>query len=173
MIAVENQVAVLPVTVAAIFDATNSADLFRANAAECSVPDAWPVRSIYEAMERAGSLKCFAAFSGSDNLLIGFVSVLSAVVAHDGHLVATTESLFVDPAYRHTSAFEDLFAAAENYATESGCRILSCSARVGSPLDKILSCRPGFQLTHHQHTEWLGEWQARGSGSGSESGGGA
>jgi hypothetical protein len=108
------------------------------------------------AMEKAGALKCFAAYS--EDLMIGFCSVITAIVPHDGHLVSTTESLFVGPDYRHTSAFEDLFSAAERYATGAGCRVLCCSARVGSSLDKVLSRRTGFRATHRQHTKWLGEW---------------
>jgi GNAT superfamily N-acetyltransferase len=104
-------------------------------------------------------LKCFAAYL--DDHLIGFCSVLSAIVPHDGHLVATTESLFVDPAYRHTSAFEDLFSTAEDYATQAGCRVLTCGARIGSRLDKVLARRAGFAATHTQHTKWLGDFRPR------------
>jgi len=154
MIAVETEIRIRPVSFRDILDASNAADLIQTYREECLVPDAEPQPAIYEAMERAGALKCFAAYS--DDLLIGFVSVLRAVVPHDGHFVATTESLFVDPAYRSTDAFENLFAAAEQYATESGCRILSCCARIGSSLDKVLTRRPGFRATHTQHTKWLG-----------------
>jgi GNAT superfamily N-acetyltransferase len=161
MIAAEHQVTIHPVPVAAIFDAPNSIGLLQAYAAECLVPDAEPRRPMYEAMEQSGVLQCFVAYFGSDNLLIGFVSVMPVIVPHDGHLIATTESLFVDPAYRHTSAFEDLFAAAEQYATAAGCRVLTCSARIGSQLDKVLARRAGFSRTHSQHTKWLGDWRAK------------
>ena len=150
------RVTVLPVPVATIFADPASTVLLRAYAAECLVPDAEPQPAVYEAMERAGVLRCFAAYSNPGSLLVGFCSVLCAVVPHDGHLVAKTESLFVDPSYRHTSAFEDLFAAAEQHATAAGCRVLTCSARVGSQLDRVLACRTGFQHTHSQHTKWLG-----------------
>lgn len=157
------QIDVIPVSFGTIFFDSNAAPLIRAYAAECLVPDAEPQPAIYEAMEKAGVLKCFAAYlvpvDSSDRLrLIGFCSVLTVVVPHDGHLVATTESLFVDPAYRHTSAFQLLFAAAEHYATGIGCRVLTCGARIGSQLDKVLERRAGFMPTHTQHTKWLGEW---------------
>ena len=153
------QVTIISVPFSVITDAPNAANLIRAYAAECLVPDAEPQPAIYEVMEKAGVLKCFAAYL--DDHLIGFCSVLSAIVPHDGHLVATTESLFVDPAYRHTSAFEDLFSTAEDYATQAGCRVLTCGARIGSRLDKVLARRAGFAATHTQHTKWLGDFRPR------------
>jgi hypothetical protein len=167
------RVTVLPVSVAAIFDSPNAAELVRAYSSECLVPSAQPQPALYEAMERAGSLKCFAAYVDDPNglndgrdlggsaifygrpLLIGFISVLNAVVPHDGHRIGTIESVFVYSAYRYTTAWNSLLVAAEQYATEIGCHIISCGPRVGSRLDKILARRPGYKPTHIQHTKWL------------------
>ena len=74
---------------------------------------------------------------------------------------ASLEKLFVDPAYRHTSAFEDLFSAAEQYVTYSSSDVFSCGARIGSALDKVLSRRSGFTATHTQHTKWLSDRKER------------
>ena len=176
--AIAREVTVLPVSIAMIFDAPNGGDLIRAYAAECLVPDAEPQRPMYEAMESARILHCWAAYLTEDIAPhlptapalpepralpppIGFCSIITTVVPHDGHLVATTESIFVDSAYRHTSAFEDLFTAAEKYATAAGCRVLTSGARIGSALDKVLTRRIGFTRTHSQHTKWLGEFRPR------------
>jgi len=139
----------------------NFLPLTRAYAAECLVPDAEPQPAMYEAMEQAGMLTCFAAYvgDGQTDRLAGFCSVITAIVPHDGHLVATTESIFVHPTHRATPAFSLLFAAAEDYATSAGCRVLTCGARRGSALDRVLSRRAGFSPTHTQHTKWLGEWK--------------
>jgi GNAT superfamily N-acetyltransferase len=151
------EVTVFPVSYATILDAPNSPTLLRAYAEECLVPDAEPQRLIYEAMEKTGVIQCFAAYFDQEeyHLLIGFVSILRSIVPHDGHLIAAVESLFVDPAYRSTGAGLMLMAAAEQFATESGCRCLLASARLGSPLDLILSRRAGYERTHSQHTRWL------------------
>ena len=164
----KTQIDIHPVPVAVIFDAPNSADLIRAYAKECLIPDAEPQRATYEAMEKAGALQCFAAYSYADfgdfvigrdasALLIGIVSVIRASMPHSGQLVATVESLFVDPDYRGTGAGAKLLFAAEQYAEDSGCVALTCMARVGSTFDKVLSRRDGYALTHMQHTRWLAE----------------
>lgn len=158
------QIAIVAVPFSTIMDDPAFPDLLRAYATECLVPDVEPQPAIYAGMDKAGMLRCFAAYAqsdSSDSLLIGFCSVITAVVPHDGHLVATTESLFVDPVYRHTEAFELLFSAAEQYATEARCRVLTCGARIGSALDKVLSRRAGFTATHTQHTKWLGGFKPR------------
>ena len=164
---IQTQVTVCPVSVSEIFDAPNAADLLHAYAEECLVPDAQPQRATYEVMERAGVLKCFAAYVDLTTneldapavfpcpLLVGFVSVLCAVMPHNGKRMATPESVFVDSAYRSTGAGDLLLDAAEQYATETGCIAITGLARVGSPFEKVLSRRAGYQLTHSQHTRWL------------------
>ena len=150
-------VTVLPVSFRAILSAPNAATLLTTYAKHCLVPDPEPQPQLYEAMERAGIFQAFAAYfnDGVDEILIGFVGVIRSIVPHDGHLIAATESLFVDPDYRSTGAFFMLIAAAESFATDSGCRCLLASARVGSALDLILSRRGGYEKTHNQHTRWL------------------
>lgn len=148
------ELTVLPVSFTAILDAPNAVVLLRSYAEECSVPDAEPQRAMYEAMEQTGVMQCFAVYFGEASL-VGFVSVLRTIVPHDGHHIAAIESLFVDPIYRSTGAGFLLLAAAERFATDSGCRCLLASARLGSPLDLILSRRDGYDRTHSQHTRWL------------------
>ena len=150
---VPTTVTILPVSFRDILDAPNSADLIQAYATECLVPDAQPQRAAYEAMEKAGALQCFAAYV--NGRLIGFCSVLSAVMPHTGFRLATVESVFVDPAYRSLGADADLLDAAEQYAIDSDCRQITGLARVGSAFDKVLSRRPGYTPTHTQHTRWL------------------
>ena len=148
------EVTVLPVSYAAILDDPRASDLLRSYARECLVPDASPQRPLYAAMEKSGSIQCFAAYL-NETLLVGFVSVICTVVLHDGHFIAAIESLFADPVYRSTGAGLMLIAAAERFATDRGCRCLLSSARIGSALDMILTQRDGYNVTHRQHTRWL------------------
>ncbi len=154
MTTVETQVIVTVVPFATILDDPSFPTLLRAYAEECSVPDAEPQRAIYAAMEQAKVLCCFTARAEPDNLLIGFVSVLTTAMPHGGRL-ATVESLFVDPSYRSTGAANLLLDAAERHAQESNCSSLACLARVGSAFEKVLSRRAGYTLTHSQHTRRL------------------
>ena len=146
-------VEIRPVSYADILDAPNAEELIRSYASECSVPNAEPQPEIYAAMESAGALKCFGAYV--DDRLVGFVSVLTAIVPHDGHRVAVQESLFVSPAYRRTGAGQKLLEAAKKYAVELDCMAFQSSARIGSRLDKVLSREANCQLTHHMYTFWL------------------
>ena len=147
-----NVVHVQSVSFSVILDAPNADALLRAYAEECLVPDATPQRLIYEAMEGAGALKCFAAYA-EGTLLIGFCSILVARMPHTGHLLATGESIFVDSACRDTGAGNLLINAAEQYA-DSICAPLSWLPRVDSAFDKVLSRRPGYSRTHSQYTRW-------------------
>jgi len=150
---ISTEVTILPVSYATILDDPAAPALLRAYAEECLVPDASPQREVYAAMEQAGVIQCFGAYV--TNSLIGFVSVLRTIVPHDGHLIAAVESLFVDSCQRHLGADRLLVAAAKMHATNSGCRCLLASARMGSALDLVLSRRPDCDKTHTQYTFWL------------------
>jgi GNAT superfamily N-acetyltransferase len=151
-------VAILPIRFTAILDAPNAAHLIRSYAAACIVPDAEPQRPLYDAMEKAGIIHCFGAYSlvgDAGPVLIGFSSVICSIMPHDGHLVASLESLFVDPPHRSTGASDMLLSAAEKFAADAGCRCFVCQARTGSAYDTVLSRRTGFSQTHSQYTKWL------------------
>ena len=106
-------------------------------------------------MEKAGVIQCFAAYALPGNLLVGFVSVLTAIMPHNGRRIAVGESIFVDSRYRNTGAGNSLLLAAEQYATKAECKVLTWLPRIGSAFDKVLSRRPGYALTHSQYTRWL------------------
>lgn len=155
MIETAAQIVVLPVSFSVILDAPNSGTLLCAYAEECLVPDARPQRAIYEVLERAGNLHCFAAYSGSPSgPLVGFVSLICAVMPH-GARIGNIESIFVDPAYRATGAADLLLSSAERYAAGDGCDAVVATARVRSAFEKVLERRTGYAPTHSQHTKWL------------------
>jgi GNAT superfamily N-acetyltransferase len=139
-----------PVSVLDIFNDANYPTLLQAYAEECTEPDSNPQQTVYVAMEQTGVLRCFAAYS--NDTLIGFVSVLVSAMPHNGQRMAVVESLFVAPDYRSTGAGEKLIAAVEEFTAESGCARLTFLPRTGSKLDKVLSRRAGYSLTHLQYT---------------------
>jgi hypothetical protein len=162
MTGAENPITILPVSVAAIFDAPNAADLIHAYAAACIVPDAEPQRPTYDAMERAGIIHAFGAYTDFEGspLLVGFASVICSIMPHDGHLVATLGEMFIDKPYRHTDAEDLLLSAVERCASDSGARCFICQARIGSKYDKRLSQRAGFDPIFTQYTKWLNGYGA-------------
>ena len=139
-----------------ILAAPNAQQLIDEYAAECSIPDAKPQTQMYAAMEQSGALVCFGAHVANE--LVGFVSMLIAVMPHHGKRVATLESLFVLSSHRDSGAGDALLSAAEQYAddaADSGCLALLYTARVGSRLEKVLSRRAGCKASHTVFTRWL------------------
>jgi GNAT superfamily N-acetyltransferase len=145
--------AVLRVSHVAILCAANARQLVDEYAAECSIPDAYPQEEKYAALEQSGALQCFAAYV--DDELIGFASVLSAVMLHNGRRMAALESIFVSRSHRSSGAGNALLSAAEQYAAEVECVGLSYLPRIGSALEKVLLRRSDCEPTHTMYTRWL------------------
>ena len=142
-----------PVSYAEILDAPNATELLDAYSKDCMMPAHDPQRQMYEAMERSGSLKCFGAFYSG--VLVGFVSVITGVMPHNGKRIATIESLFALPSHRQYGTGDALLSAVEVFALKEGCVALLYTARVGSPLEVVLSRRPGCKASHTMFTRWL------------------
>jgi GNAT superfamily N-acetyltransferase len=142
-----------PVSYADILDAPNSAELLDAYSKDCVMPDYNPQRQIYAAMENSGALHCFGAYS--DDVLVGFVSVVAGVMPHNGKRIATIESLFALPSHRKLGTADALLSTVESFSIRNGCVALLYTARVGSPLDVVLSHRPGCKASHTMFTRWL------------------
>ena len=144
---------ILRVSHADILEAENAAQLIAEYAAECSVPDANPQAEQYAALEQAGALQCFGAYV--DGTLIGFASVLTAIMPHHGKRVATVESIFVQAQSRTTDAALFLLSALEQYAAERDCVAMLSTARAGSQYDKLLQRRYNQTPSHSLYTRWL------------------
>lgn len=127
--------------------------LIQEYAAECCIPDAEPQPHIYAAMEQAGALECFGAYI--DDALVGFVSVVSSIMPHNGKRIATIESIYAAPEHRDSGAGTALMDAAEEFSATSGCIVLIYTARVGSALEKVLSRRSGCSRSHAMFSRWL------------------
>jgi hypothetical protein len=136
-----------------ILGALNARALISEYAAECSLADHDPQHQMYAAMEECGALQCFGAYVADE--LIGFASVVNAVMPHNGKRAATMESLFVLASCRDGCAGNDLLSAVEEYASGIGCGPLLYTARIGSRLEKVLSRRSGCLASHTVFTRWL------------------
>lgn len=136
-----------------IFDDPSYTVLKDEYARECSIPDANPLREMYEVMENAKALDCFGAYV--EGKLVGFITVIQTLTPHHGKRVATVESFFVASAHRSAGLSRSLLEAAKACAKEAGCVKLLYTARTGSRFSTVLSRRPGCVLTHVQFTESL------------------
>jgi hypothetical protein len=126
-----------------ILGAPNAAELIEEYGKECMV-QVNPQAEIYARMEDSGALQCFGVYDDQD--LVGFASVLTAVMPHSGIRIGTVESIFVSAGKRPSGA--SLMVTLEKYAKAAGCAMLLYSARVGSRLEWILSQRRECRHTH-------------------------
>lgn len=106
-------------------DVREQPELLAEYAAESAIaalgkPD--PQWETYAAMEAVGCLQVFAVYV--DGRMVGFVSVLAAVLPHYGVKAATVESLFVGKAWRWTRAGATLMRIVERYAAAEGCKAI-------------------------------------------------
>ena len=145
--------AVLRVRHVAILCAPNAQLLIDEYAAECSIPEALPQAEMYAALEEIGALQCFGAYV--DEELVGFASVVSAVMPHNGRRSATLESIFVSADHRSSGAGNALLIAAEHYAAERECVAIIYSPRIGSTMERVLLRRCDCHPTHTVYTRWL------------------
>lgn len=136
-----------------ILGAPNAKALLEAYAEDCLMPGAESQVEIYQYMESAGVLACFGAYA--DQELVGFVTVVSSVMPHNGKRAASIESLFVDRRYRDLGVGRELLDAANGYARSTECVVLTMTARVASALATVLEHRQSCTLTHVVFTEWL------------------
>lgn len=120
----------------------NEPELLAEYATECSItligtPN--PQWETYAAMEAVGLMQVFAAYS--DDHMVGFASVLVAVLPHYGVKIATVESLFVSKDQRGTGVGARLMQIIERYATGAGCKAILYSAPADGRLEELLGKR--------------------------------
>jgi len=100
---------------------------------------------LYEQLERVGILYPISAFL--DDVLIGFIFIVSPIMPHYSERISTAESFFVAKEHRKTGAGTKLRHAAEQYAKEIGALGLLMSAPLGSDLAEVLP-RVGYVETN-------------------------
>lgn len=105
------------------------------------MPPANPQWETYRAMESLGLLHVFSATL--DGKLIGYLSLLVAVLPRYGVPIVVSESFFVGRKHRKTGAGLKLIEAAEEKTRELGATVLLVSAPVGGDLAKVLP-RKGY-----------------------------
>lgn len=135
-------------TIAEIVAYPNLGELLEEYAVESAIhglPHPKAKIDLYEQLEAVGILYAISAFL--DDILVGFIFVVSPIIPHYSEKISTTESFFVAKEYRKTGAGTKLRHAAEQYAKEIGALGLLISAPIGSDLAKVLP-RVGYAETN-------------------------
>lgn len=99
----------------------------------------------YHAIEASGVFQVYGAFL--NDILVGFIAVLTPVIPHYGIGIAMAESFFVGKEYRKTGAGLKLLRAAQDHALHARSPGLFVTAPTGSILSKILP-RLGYRETN-------------------------
>lgn len=136
-----------------IADIIAAGELLKEYAEECSLPEVGeinPQQEMYATMQALGVNKFFAAYEGLN--LIGFASVLTAVLPHYSRKVATIESIFVAKEHRSTDAGRALMHTVEHHAKEQGCGAILYSAPAGGKLERLLTVKGGYR---HSNTVFV------------------
>lgn len=122
-----------------LIGAFNFQQLIDAYAAESAMPEiGTPIAdlSMYQAIESAGLMSVVCAFQGDQ--IVGFIVLLVNRLPHYGKTVATTESFFVEGAYRKGGTGKLMLGVAEMIAKGKGAEALLVSAPVDSALDMVM-----------------------------------
>lgn len=126
------------VTVADVMDSPRFEQMIAEYADECANPGMGvpkPNRLQYEAMANAGVFHVLGAYKGEE--LVGFMTYLLTPLAHFSKCAASTESLFLDPKYRHGLLGVRLIKTALKQAKSLGAMGLYVCAPAGSQLEKL------------------------------------
>lgn len=118
---------------------------YKEEAKIAELPDPDQTLSSYRLLDNMPIFACYGAFK--DDLLIGFVAVLTPIIPHYGVALAVTESLFVQKQYRNTGAGLKLLREAELHAKRCYAPGLLVSAPAQGQLAKVLP-KMGFRETN-------------------------
>jgi len=105
------------------------------------LPPAECQKDMYRAIDDLDTLQYLAGYSG--DRLIGFLTMVVAIMPHYGVMMASTESYFVGAEFRKTGMGLKLLKAAEKQATAMGAKGFLVNGPKGGRLLEILP-RMGF-----------------------------
>lgn len=127
-------------SVALVEEQSNFSDMLKEYEEESVIEGAPPIQAkmeMYHELEKSGNFQVFGAFVYDQ--LVGFVTVLVAVLPKRGVLMGIIESYFVISAFRGgTNAGKKLLDEAKKYAKERGASCVLVTAITGSDLEKVM-----------------------------------
>ena len=106
----------------------------------------------YKTLEDLGMLTTIGAYN--DGKLIGFLSLITAVMPHYGEKSSTIESFFVLKEFRKYGTAKRMMDLATNSAKENNSVVMFMSAPIGSRLDSVAKYM-GFKETNIVFTKKL------------------
>jgi GNAT superfamily N-acetyltransferase len=99
--------------------------------------------STYQALDRGAS---FAVVAFDGDTVTGFASVFVSNAMHYDGKVASSDVIYVCPAYRNSLVTGRLMALSEREAKRRGAKSFQWAANDNSPLDKTLAGRSSYRL---------------------------
>lgn len=135
-------------TISEIENAPNISELLEEYANESSIkglPHPFAKADTYKHLENTNSIYVIGAFI--ENMLIGYIIMLSPILPHYSTRVAVVESFFVQEQYRKTGAGLKLLHMAENQAKDMSAYGILVSAPFNGSLTKVLP-NVGYQETN-------------------------
>lgn len=109
------------------------------------IPEANLQFDMYKALESAGKFFIFCAYIEDE--LIGFITLVTNVIPHNGKMFGGIESYFVMKDHRKSGAGFELLRAAEKCAEAKGAVGVILSAPAGGKLSRVMR-RSKYRLTH-------------------------
>jgi len=111
-----------------------------------------PQLNVYQALEKNGSLACIGAYD--NDVLVGFMTVITSVVLHYSQLSTTIESQFILRKYRGGGTWKKMMNLAEEIAKDRGSFMLVMTSAIGTDFE-IVANRSGFNATNIMYTKNL------------------
>ncbi len=128
-----------PSSVSEIFGSPNITELLDEYAEESAIaglPHPKAKIDLYEHLEAVDSIYVIGAFF--EDVLIGFIFVLSPILPHYSAKISVSESFFVAKEYRKTGAGLRLLRAGEDHAKKVNSLGLLVSTPIGSVLAEVM-----------------------------------
>lgn len=102
----------------------------------------------YEVLQKQRTLMCLGAYLGTH--MIGYSTTILYRHGHHDTLIASNDSLYVDPNFRKGAGLE-LIRQTEKHAQECGVDCMVWAAKPESSLDLILDARRNCKLSEHHY----------------------
>jgi len=102
----------------------------------------------YEVLQKQRTLMCLGAYL--DTHMIGYSTTVLYRHGHHDTLIASNDSLYVDPNFRKGAGLE-LIRQTEKHAQECGVDCMVWAAKPESSLDLILAARRNCKLSEHHY----------------------
>lgn len=109
----------------------------------------------YAHLAHLGMLQMFVA--RDDEEAVGYaLFMVTNHLHHKDVKVASSDIIYLDPEYRHSSVAFDLLEYSKNSLQEDGVSVLLLNMKSKVPFDSLAS-KLGYHLEEHMYAQWIGQ----------------